>query len=145
MLYCTGRDIEYRELPLEFQKETRTWNLTEPMEKEELHQNPQAIFLSEFLLELSAFDGTATELSVLLEQRTGERMTPAALSKRLVCYAAELSKAGIRVTSSRTRDSRLLHIRCDGSDGNDGKIDIGPVSNFLSQPSHLSQNLPLAQ
>lgn len=143
-LYCTGRDIEYRELPLAFQKETHTWELTEPVEREELCQDPQVIFLSEFLLGISDFDGTATELSALLEQRMGESVTPAALSKRLVRYAAELSKAGIRITSSRTRDSRLLRIRCDSSNGNDGKIDIGPVSNFLSQPSHLLQSLPLA-
>ncbi len=144
MLYCTGRDIEYRELPLEFRKETHIWELTEPVETEEHRQDPQLIFLSEFLSGLSAFDGTATELSNQLEERTGERMAPAALAKKLVRYTRELDRTGIHVTSSRTRDSRLLHVRCDGSDGNDGKIDIGSVSNFLSQPSHLSQSAQVA-
>lgn len=134
-LYCTGRDIEYRELALEFQKETHTWELTEPVEVDARQQDPQILFFSEFLSDLSAFDGSATELSSLWEKQTGEKVTPAALAKRLVRYTGELNRIGIRVTSSRTRDSRLIHIRCDGSDGNDGKNDTGPVSNFLSQPS----------
>lgn len=145
VLYCTGRDIEYRELPLEFRKETYTGELTEPVEVSECQLDPQVVFLSEFLFDLSAFDGSATELSVLLEKQTGEKVTPAALAKRLVRYSGELNRIGIRITSSRTRDSRLIHIRCDGSDGNDGKNDTGPVSNFLSQPSQLSQGASAAQ
>ena len=120
-LYCTGRDIEYRELPLEFQKATHTWELTEEVALDTPHQDPQVFFLSEFLRGLGSFDGTATKLSELLEQRTGDQMLPSALSKKLVRFTGELDKSGIRVTSSRTRDSRLLHIACDGSDGNDGK------------------------
>lgn len=120
-LYCTGRDIEYRELLLEFKKDTRTWELIENVELEAPHQDPQVFFLSEFLRGLGTFDGTATQLSELLEQATGEQMLPAALAKKLVRFVSELDKAGIHVASSRTRDSRLLHIVCDGSDGNDGK------------------------
>ena len=144
-LYCTGRDIEYRELPLRFQKDTHTWNLTEPVEDGAEPVDPELLSLSEFLSGLSVFDGTATELSVLLEQQTGECLLPSVLSKRLVRYAGELEKAGVQITSSRTRDTRLLHIRTvrtdpsDGSDGNDGKINTDPVPNLLSQPSHLSR------
>ena len=97
--------------------------------------------LSEFLMRLKSFDGTATELAALLEEHTGEKLLPSVLSKRLVRYAADLDKTGIHITSSRTRDSRQLHILCidgDGNDGNDGKNETGSVSNFLSQPSQLS-------
>ena len=120
-LYCTGRDIEYRELALEFQKETHTWELIQPAEIDKPHQESELIFLSEFLHRLGVFNGTATKLSELLEQDTDTQMLPAALAKKLVRYTSELDKAGIHVTSTRTRDSRLLHILCDGSDGNDGK------------------------
>lgn len=120
-LYCTGRDIEYRELPLEFRKDTHTWELTEDVELDAPRLDPEVILLSEFLHGLGSFNGTATELSTFLEQRTGEHLLPAVLSKKLVRFTAELDKAGIHVTSSRTRDSRLLCITCDGSDGNDGK------------------------
>ena len=109
-LYCTGRDIEYRELPLVFDKSGYTWRLT--------------ISLSAFLRGLGSFEGTATELSALLEAKTGERLTPSVLSKRLVKYAEVLEQNGIRVVSERTRTTRTLSILClpcDGSDGSDGE------------------------
>lgn len=143
-LYCTGRDIEYRELELEFKSDTHMWELTKEVEPNAPQQDAQLTFLSEFLFTLPSFDGTATELSALLEQRTGEQMIPSVLSKKLARYYGELDKQGIQIVTTRTRDSRLLHIRCDGSDGNDGKNSTDPVSNFLSQPSHLSQDASTA-
>ena len=123
-LYCTGRDIEYRELPLVFDKSGYTWRLTEPVEGERISIDPEAISLSAFLRGLGGFEGTATELSALLEAQTGERLTPSVLSKRLVKYAEVLEQNGIRVVSERTRTTRTLSILClpcDGSDGSDGK------------------------
>lgn len=139
-LYCTGRDIEYQELPLRFRRDTHIWELTEAVTTEEPIIDPALSSLSAFLKKMAAFNGTATELSFLLGQETGEQVLPSVLAKRLVRYAGELDKAGVHVSSSRTRDTRLLHILCDddGSDGNDGKKDMEPVPNFLSQPSHLS-------
>ena len=129
-LYCTGRDIEYMELSLCFQKEQHCWELTQPLGEERSSVDPELVFFSDFLKQLKTFNGTATELSVLLEEHTGEKLLPSVLSKRLVRYAAELDKTGIRIISSRTRDSRQLHIlcaNCDGSDGNDGKNETGSV------------------
>ena len=123
-LYCTGRDIEYRELPLVFDKSGYTWRLTEPVEGERISIDPEAIPLSAFLRGLGGFEGTATELSALLEAQTGEKLTPSVLSKRLVKYAEVLEQNGIRVVSERTRTTRTLSILClpcDGSDGSDGK------------------------
>lgn len=128
MLYCTGRDIEYRELELRFEK--GVWYLeSDSAGTPELLEDPTLILLSEFLAQLGCFDGTATELSGLLKQRTGETMLPSVLSKKLVRYAKELDDRGIRFSTSRTRDARLLHILCiirDGSDGNDGKNETAP-------------------
>jgi hypothetical protein len=141
-LYCTGRDIAYRELPLRFQQDTHTWELTEPVQEDVPPVDRELSFLSEFLKGLGGFDGTATELSELLESQTGEKLLPSVLAKKLVKYAGALEQAGVRVAAHRTRDARLLSILCyggDGSDGNDGKTDTAPVSNFLSQPSQLSQ------
>ena len=142
-LYCTGRDIEYRELPLRFQKDTHTWVLTESVAEDAPGVDPEVAFLSDFLKGLRSFEGTATELSELLEVRTGESILPSVLSKKLVKYAGELEQNGIRVAAHRTRDSRTLSILCfdsDGSDGNDGKNETAPVANFLSQPSQLSRD-----
>lgn len=123
-LYCTGRDIEYRELRLEFDKTSYTWLLTEPVEAACVPVDPEALSLSDFLRTLGSFEGTATELSALLEAQTGEKLTPSVLSKRLVKYAEVLEQNGIRVVSERTRTMRMLSILCfpcDGSDGSDGK------------------------
>ena len=49
ILYCTGRDIEYRELPLVFDKTSYTWLLTEPVEAERIYVDPEALSLSAFL------------------------------------------------------------------------------------------------
>lgn len=123
-LHCTGRDIESRTLELCFRQETHTWELTGPLEGENISTDPELIFLSGFLHELHSFNGTATELSTLLKQRTGDMISPSVLSRRLARYAGDLEKSGIHVSSSRTRESRQLHIACsscDTSDGNDGK------------------------
>ena len=85
---------------------------------------PGGNFLSAFLRGLGGFEGTATELSALLEAQTGEKLTPSVLSKRLVKYEEVLEQNGIRVVSERTRTTRTLSILClpcDGSDGSDGK------------------------
>lgn len=82
--------------------------------------DPEVTFLSDFLKGLHSFKGTATELSELLEARTGESILPSVLSKKLVKYAGELEQIGIRVAAHRTRDSRTLSILCVDSDGSDG-------------------------
>ena len=141
-LYCTGRDIEYRELTLEFDSETHIWNLlsdsvtTEPQPRDKL-----IIFLSEFLSERKSFTGTATELAEALEKWNGEPLIPAALTKRLIRCREALVACGITFETHRTRDRRELRLALasDGSDGNDGKNDTGSVPNLPSQPSHLSR------
>ena len=112
-LHCTGRDIESRVLELCLQKETHTWELSKLIESEEETADPELIFLSEFLKQLHAFTGTATELSALLEYETGETISPSVLSKKLVKHASSLDKFGIHVSGNRTRDIRLLCIKCN--------------------------------
>ena len=98
----------------------------------------EVLRLAEFLKGLESFDGTATELAALWEGYAGEPVQPSVLSKKLARYAGELDKLGVHITTSRTRESRSLHLRCDSSDGSDGKNKTEPVSDLLSQPSHLS-------
>ena len=118
-LHCTGRDIESRVLELSFQKETHTWVLSKPLEREKVSVDPELFSLSAFLKQLHTFTGTATELSTLLEHKTGEIVSPSALSKKLAKHTSELEKSGIHVSSSRTRTARQLNISCDSCDGSD--------------------------
>ena len=112
---------------------------------EEQKQEPvsmEVLRLAKFLKGLESFDGTATELAMLWEGYAGEPVQPSVLSKKLARYTGELDKLGVHITASRTRESRSLHLRCDSSDGSDGKNKTEPVSDLLSQPSHLSPAQP---
>ena len=56
--------------------------------------------------------------------------------------ARELSRLGIALRSRRSRDRRELTLTHsgDGNDGSDGKNDMEPVPDLLSQPSQLSRS-----
>ena len=119
-LHCVGRDVEYQELHLKFQN--CRWLLTEPLEEQKQEPaSPEVLRLAEFLKGLESFDGTATEVgNVVGGLRRGDDAAQRPLQKAgPVCR--ELDKLGVHITTSRTRESRSLHLRCDSSDGSDGK------------------------
>ena len=142
ILYCTGRDIEYQELTLEFDPDAHVWNLISGGEAPEEAQDEVLDALSVFLAEHREFTGTATELTEALGPYCGEKPRPNVLMKHLLRHQEVLSRLGITLQSRRTRDRRELTLTCtcDGNDGSDGKNDTGPVPDLLSQPSQLSPN-----
>ena len=141
-LYCTGRDIEYQELALEFDQNAHIWKLVSSGEPIEEKQDEVLLSLSAFLSERREFTGTATELTEALEPYCREKMLPNVLMKHLLRRQEELSRRGITLQSRRTRDRRELVLTraCDGNDGSDGKNDTETVPDLLSQPSQLSPN-----
>jgi len=66
-LICTGRDIEGRELFLEFNKESFVWELLEPIEMEQLIIPDEIFLLCDFVKSVGGFTGTATELAAVLK------------------------------------------------------------------------------
>lgn len=138
-LYCTGRDIEYRELSLEFDSTDHVWKLREDsVEQPTQTQDELVFFLSEFLNQRKCFTGTATDLADELDVFADERYKPNVLMKKLLRCQQELLEQGITLSTRRTHDRRELTLRV-GCVSNDGKNDTGPVSDLLSQPSQLSQ------
>ena len=69
-------------------------------------------------------------------------MRPNVLMKYLLRRQEELSRMGITLQSRRTRDRRELALTraYDSNDGSDGKNDMEPVPDLLSQPSQLSRS-----
>ena len=84
MLYCVGRDIEYRELRLEFDNNTHLWSLVSDSITNEPQPSDEIILhLSAVMKSLLSFTGTATELAAELEKHSGEKLLPNVLMKRL--------------------------------------------------------------
>jgi hypothetical protein len=141
-LYCVGRDIEYRELRLEFDNNTHLWSLVSDSITNEPQPSDEIILhLSAVMKSLLSFTGTATELAAELEKHSGEKLLPNVLMKKIIRCRQELAEIGISFTASRTRDRREISLiySGDGNDGNDGKNGAGSVSNLPSQPSQPSR------
>ena len=105
-------------------------------------QDELVFFLSEFLNQRRCFTGTATELAEALDEFAGEQYKPNVLMKKLLRCQQELLERDIILSTRRTHDRRELTLRV-GCVSNDGKNDIGSVSDLLSQPSQLSQEKPV--
>jgi len=136
---ATGRDIEQRELTLEFDSDSHLWNLVSD-DTEHASSPVDAILTAvrNYLQREEIFIGSATELAGLL----GTTTTPAVLSKTLLQNQSALAAQRIQYSYARTGQRREITLLYDGNDGNDGKSDTVPIPNLLSQASLLSQRPP---
>ena len=130
-LICTGRDIEQRELFLEFNKESFVWELIGPIEIEQLIIPDEIFLLSDFIKTVKSFTGTATELVEMLRLEC----RPAVLKKRMIKHMEHLKRNGICYSENRTFDRREFSLCYDGND--DMTIETSP-QNLPSLPSALS-------
>ncbi|KAF5032379.1 hypothetical protein DSECCO2_617850 [anaerobic digester metagenome] len=103
-LICTGRDIEGRELFLEFNKRSFVWELLEPIEMQQLIVPHEIILLCDFIKSVGSFTGTATELADVLKSE----LRPTVLKKRIIKHMEYLNKNGIRYSENRTFECRDL-------------------------------------
>lgn len=141
-LYCVGRDIEYRELQLEFDNTAHLWNLL----SDSITDKPQPsdeiiIHLSTVMESLLSFTGTATDLADKMEKICGAVILPNVLIKKVIRNQTELAERGITFNMKRTHERKEISIRyeCVGSVGNDGKTDTASVLDLPTQPSQPTQ------
>ena len=127
-LYCTGRDIEYREIELAQDKLSHCWNL----ESDSL-DNPDALLddmvrvFAEYIKAEKKFTGSPTELAQKIADSTGHSFTAAALSKKLLQSRYELEQMGIVYASKSSNSKRTVTaVYRDGSGGSDGRIEMPP-------------------
>ena len=118
-LYCTGRDIEDREIGLEFRK--NHWTVTDEVEPKA--PDTFSFAVHDLMLELKEFRGTATEMCALMKNKYGTEMFPNRLTRDLVQHTYEMKSYGVEFTHSRSNGLRIMTLTYrPESDGSDGKI-----------------------
>jgi hypothetical protein len=136
-LICTGRDIEGRELFLEFNRNKFLWELLEPIEMGQLIIPDEIFLLCNFIKSADSFTGTATELI----EKLNLDCSPAILKKKIIKHMEHLHKNGIHYSENRTFERREFTLRYDGND--DMTAQLSP-QNLPSLPSVLSSDSNLA-
>lgn len=127
-LICTGRDIEGRELFLEFNRYAFVWELISPIIIDALVIAEEIILLCDFIKSVGSFTGTATELAEALKLE----LRPAILKKKVIKHIAHLNKHGIHYSENRTFERREFSLCYDSND--DMTVESCPL-NLPSLPS----------
>lgn len=132
MLYCVGRDIEYRELQLEFDKVTHIWELhADSSEEPEQFLDNTIVTLSAVMKAIRQFSGTPSELLSLLSAHGLERVTVNVLSKKLIQRKHELDQLGISYATHRSNGKRFVELECRAvSDDSADRNDISTNTDF---------------
>ena len=117
-LYCTGRDIPYRELSLEFDGESHVWDLISDDCGEETQSCSRLIFLlSASLREQPELCVPAKALLEKIDPDGTEGLTPNSFSHKLRKSVDALRRSGIVVTFRKSNGERLICLkRADGVD-----------------------------
>ena len=111
MLYCIGRDIEYREIELK-RGEENIWEVVSDSREQPLLLESRVVFLlSEFMKQRTEFIGTPTEFSQQIDPAGTERITPKKVSRLVLQSVDALSKIGISASVRRSNGKRLIELR----------------------------------
>ena len=117
-LYCTGRDIPYRELALEFDGEDHVWKLLSDDCKQAEQPNERILFLlSELLRRQPEISAPAKALLEKIAPAGAEGLTPNSFSHRIRKSVDALRRNGITVSFRKSNGDRLICLkRVDGVD-----------------------------
>lgn len=117
-LYCTGRDIPYRELALEFDGEDHVWKLLSDDCEQKEQPNERILFLlSELLRQQPEISAPAKVLLEKIDPAGAEGLTPNSFSHRIRKSVDALRRNGITVSFRKSNGDRLICLkRVDGVD-----------------------------
>ena len=117
-LYCTGRDIPYRELSLEFDSESHIWNLlSDDCGQAEQSCGRILFLLSALLQEQPEICAPAKTLLEKIDPDGAEGLTPNSFSHKLRKSVDALRRSGIIVAFRKSNGERLICLkRADGVD-----------------------------
>lgn len=138
-LYCSGRDIETIEIPLEFSDESFIWTRHNGDDETIKILDDVVVAVDNYFSSAveNTFKGTATELAELIKEKTGTEITPPILSKRLLKFHSQFCNLGYICEFGRTNQGRFIKIKklSDSSDISDGKNSIESSVNSSVIPS----------
>ena len=127
-LYCTGRDIVYRELRLEFDSETHLWYLLSDDCPQTTQPDARLLsLLSEVLRQQPAISVPAATLLKIIDPDDVERLTPNLLSRRIRKNVDTLGKNGIMVSCRKSNGERLICLRRADRDANITTANTVPI------------------
>ena len=133
-LYCTGRDIAYRELSLEFDGDTHIWNLlSDNGELTEQSGGRLTVLLAALLQEQRLVCAPAKALLEKIDPAGMEGYSPNSFSHQIRKSVDTLRRSGISVSFRKSNGERLICLkRADGVDdptaGNTVPIDPAAVN-----------------
>lgn len=131
-LYCTGRDIAYRELSLEFNSDTHIWNLlADDCEQASEPRGRILELLSALLGEQTEICAPAKVLLKKIDPAGMEGLTPNSFSHQIRKSVDALRRSGISVSFRKSNGERLICLRrADGVDdpATAKSVPIDPVS-----------------
>ena len=132
-LYCTGRDIPYRELSLEFDGEAHIWNLlSDDCAQTEQSGGRISFLLSALLRERPEICAPAKVLLEKIDPAGVEGLTPNSLSHQIRKSVDTLRRSGIVASFRKSNGERLICLnRVDGVDDLPAEkiVTIDPVDN----------------
>ena len=135
-LFCTGRDIESREIELNMSRDTCSWELiSDTLKSPELLLPPSMLRLIEMMKSLESFSGGNTEFTEKFNAFSRESITPKALKQMMNRWRYQLEENGVYFKSSRSNGQRFVEVRfippsvipSDGSVVNDGSSTVAEI------------------
>ena len=122
-LYCVGRDIENKEINLQFDSNFKKWLVTDKSTQSQQKENIFLTVVYTYIKKRICFEGTATELIEELKPITKESLHPNRVTRDLIQNGYPLKNYGIEIESRREHSGRKIIIKYTPErDGSDGKI-----------------------
>ena len=141
-LYCTGRDIAYRELSLEFGSDTHIWSLlADDCERKDSSSGRIIFLLSALLREQHSICAPAKALLEKIDPAGTEGLTPNSFSHQIRKSVDALRRGGILVSFRKSNGERLICLsRADGVDDPAAAdtVPIDPVGAVTAPPGSFS-------
>ena len=134
-LFCSGRDIEDREIELTFDKESCTWNFVS-----DSSDNPEMLLpvemqkVIELMKSKSTFFGSNTEFLEMYNQYTGKGIKANSLKRMMNHWKTDLEENGVIFESRQSNGKKYLDIRYEPQsvDGVDSVDEKDAAKNIVS-------------